>query len=163
MAPQVQGLTAVDRDSGELRDYFRRILFPSAGESHRTLPHLNAAQLMRAMDDPRPADHRAPGPGTTSFAGEGIPAWLAGLRSRPSVAASTAGLKLRAPVTSATPQTMATSAATPRFDRSRVIELSLRNQAERPTDPGTAAGRIVAARRTMTACCRRSRRSSWCW
>ena len=35
----------MDRDSGELRDYFRRILFPSAGESHRTLPHLNAAQL----------------------------------------------------------------------------------------------------------------------
>jgi len=33
---QVQGLAAVGRDSGELRVCLRRVLFLSAGESHRT-------------------------------------------------------------------------------------------------------------------------------
>jgi hypothetical protein len=37
-APQVQRLAAVDRDSGELGDCLRRILFSSAGESDRALP-----------------------------------------------------------------------------------------------------------------------------
>ena len=35
--PQVQGFALVDRDSRQLGDCLRRVLFPSAGESIRTL------------------------------------------------------------------------------------------------------------------------------
>jgi hypothetical protein len=38
MGTQVQGLAPVDRDSGELWDCLRRVLFPSAGKSNRLLP-----------------------------------------------------------------------------------------------------------------------------